>query len=60
MTDEKGKSGVGRADGEVEGVIAPAGTWWRTCEPGDCEMELQTVHRFADLSHDGNACRIWP
>lgn len=33
VTEEKGKSGAGRADGEVDGVIAPAGTWWRTREP---------------------------
>lgn len=26
VTEEKGKSGAGRAEGEVEGVIAPAGT----------------------------------
>lgn len=34
--DEKGKSGEGSAEGDVEGVIAPAGTWWRTREPTGC------------------------
>lgn len=35
VTEVKGKSGAGRAEGEVDGVIAPDGTWWRTREPVD-------------------------
>lgn len=36
VTEVKGNSGAGKAEGEVDGVIAPGGTWCRTREPDDC------------------------
>lgn len=33
VSEEKGKSGAGRADGSSEGVMLPGGTWWRTRVP---------------------------
>jgi hypothetical protein len=34
VTEEKVKSGVVSADGRLDGIMAPAGTWWRTRFPG--------------------------
>jgi hypothetical protein len=58
VIDEKGKSGAGKAEGDIEGVIAPGGTWWRTREP----IDVSYVYKSKDimyLSRDGSACRRW-
>lgn len=33
VTEGKVNSGVGSADGRLDGIMAPAGTWWRTRFP---------------------------
>ena len=67
MTEAKGKSGAGSAEGSVEGIMLPDGTWWRTRFPdksvSTCALcwepsvegpEVEGMH----LSHDESACRI--
>ena len=57
MIDVKGNSGAGRAEGDVDGVTAPAGTWWSTREPMEVSYTFRTAARSTYPSHDESACR---
>ena len=58
VTESKLKRGVGRADGALEGVMLPSGTWWRTRGPVvelERGLEMSELELFARLFHGGNA-----
>ena len=58
VTESKSKRGVGRADGALEGVMLPSGTWWRTRGPIvklEKGLEISEYELFTRLFHGGNA-----
>lgn len=58
MTEEKGNSGVVKAEGRVEGIMAPGGTWWSTRFPGSgVSAGPQKIPRDAYPFHGGSAYR---
>lgn len=41
VTESKSKRGAESAEEEVEGVMLPSGTWWRTRDPGRYQYVLR-------------------